>query len=740
MTQEAIRPAPAAGVSTHLHDVTSPDGISRNLIRDPEAIVTIPDNPRWGYVRSRYMLRTALVILAVTVVALALLVFGGSRWTTAAGISILVPGGGFLYDGWPILFVLTWALFWLSWNFWVGFGAGVHVYTVYLLSVVGGVALAEGPRLGLESGTTWEWAVPVLLFGAALYVVHHIYNAIRGRKTEASLRQERDTLLANVDQEVLDGIIASYDPPELRSAAQGFDPVGVKHGAGGLQPPLPVTDADAALARYLLRITLQPVSSFEGWDWGKNAVEPSALRYQVTDVGTVLATLQANYLRAYPSLVEQAQRNVVGKAQEVPVWGYWYFENFFGNLTRKPDPIGEAGAQNIMFTGFLAKHLAHFEAATHDHRYDQPGALRFDWEDGQSWSYSYPEIAAHSATAFAEAPLGLWPCEPGQVYPVCNEMGAAGVQGFGALHDSDEWTRVSEKYSSALENEWMRPNGDFYGHFNARLGMNVGSLTWNDGTSPMFMDSNQFIYMLGRTMHPEIAARMYILGKNPETLGFLPVEDGALQLPDLDATGEKPGFFTRLFVKFPNFKHFLSGAWVDMEKTGFAMSNAVMYAGIADLARQFGRDDVADAAIAGVDKVHLTNTEADGRPYAATLNTIGLIAKARWGRLYKQDDFLTARVPRYDGPILESAPHPDTLVAYANGRDGILCITIEPTDKPGRFPLTFDRLVPSTDYTVDGADITFRTDDHGRASTVLPLTKRTTLLISPTDTDRMTVS
>ncbi|MGW9267180.1 linalool dehydratase/isomerase domain-containing protein [Gordonia terrae] len=675
------------------------------------------------------MLRTALILLGITVVGLALILFGGSRWTDAAGISLLVPGGGFLYDGWPILFVLTWALFWLGWNFWVGFGSVFHVAAAYLISIAGGIALADGPRLGLDSGTTWPWAIPVLLFGAALYVAHHVFSAVRGRKRDLALREERRAALAATDPGDLEAVVRSFDPPHLRPANKAFDPIAVVETDRGLEPPLPVTDGDAQLAKYFLDRSLQPVPSFDGWDWGKDAVEPNALRYQVVDMGSNLAFLQANYTPAYPSLVEKAQRNVIAKAQEIPVWGYWYFENFFGNLTRKTDPVGDT-YENIMFTGFFIKQLAHYEAVSHDHRYDQPGSLRFTWEDGRTFAYSYPELAAHSAGGFAESTMGMWPCEPGQVYTVCNQYGAAGVQGFGSMHGTDEWTKVQGRYESLLEEEWMKLNGDVYGHFNLRLGMNVGSLTWNDGTSPMFMDGNQFLYMFGRTISPEIAARLYLMGQNHATMNYLPVVDGALQLPDMESEQGGSGFLKRLLIRFPSVKSFLSGAFVKMEKTGYPASNAVMYGAIGDLARQFGRDDVADAAVAGLDKIHLA-VQPDGRPYAVTHSTLAMIARARWGRLFKEDDFLTARIPRYDGPLLASAPYPEVLVTYANGRDGVLCLTLEPAGTPGEFPLFFDRLNPSTDYWLRGTGIRFRTDSLGSGWATVPLGKRVTLLVEP---------
>ncbi|MFV0535278.1 MAG: hypothetical protein ACK5MR_16740 [Cumulibacter sp.] len=730
MVDQMVSTRPRSAQGSSPAPAAAPAG---SLIRDRAAIQRIPEVPRWGSARRHYTKRFALAVLAVTVIALSLILFGNTRWTDAGGIALLVPGAGFLYDAWPILFVLTWVLFWLSWNLWIGFGSMIHLIAVYATSVVGSVALADGPRLGTHSGTTWPWAIPVALIGAGLYVVHHLINLRRSHLRALQSREARNKALAAVSDDVVERVVRSFDPPSARPHVQEFDPIAVVVERGGrMQPPLPVNDVDATMIRWLLRISMQPRAEFDGWDWGEDAVEASALRYQVNEVGYALAYFQANYAPAYPRLLGQAQRNVIDKAQEMAVWGYWYGEEFMGNFRRSPDPVVGAKFQNVMFGGFLAKHLAHYQAATGDLSYDEPNSLTFTWEDGRSWSYSYPEIARHCAAAYAESPMSWWPCEPHQIYSVCNQMGAAGVRGFSAVHGTDEWDTVSGRYLDALDHEWMKPNGDYYGHFNSFLGMNVGSLTWNDGTSPMFMDGNQFIVGLGRTMSPEIAARLYLIGDNPAVFAKLPITDGVLTLPPAQRPGASSGRLARLISRAPSINHFLSGAWSPMEKTGYPPNNTVVYAGIGELARLYGEDDIANAAVRGMDAANFLGPDAD-RPFHASLAANTTAAKARWSRLYKQDDFLCARIPRYDGPILASAPYPDVLVTYANGRDDVLCLTLEPTNGPGEFELTFERLAPSSEYQVGTSGRTFHTDAAGAGVAQVRLSERTTQLIRPTE-------
>ncbi|MET0887639.1 MAG: hypothetical protein ABWX92_14455, partial [Mycetocola sp.] len=206
----------------------APRTTSGNLVRHPEEITRVPDLPRWGTERRRLMVRFGYVAISVALVSVALVALGDDRWTDAAGISLVAPGAGLLFDGWPILFVLTWVLFLLAWNLWVGFGSLIHLVAVYVLSIAGSIALADGPRLGLESGTSWRWAIPLAYVGAGTYVIKHLWRVSRSRKAEIATRDERNAYLASVDPDVVEQIIRSFDPPEQRASVRDFDPVGVQ--------------------------------------------------------------------------------------------------------------------------------------------------------------------------------------------------------------------------------------------------------------------------------------------------------------------------------------------------------------------------------------------------------------------------------------------------------------------------------------------------------------------------------
>ncbi len=682
-----------------------------------ERTFRVPDSGRWGPGRRRLLFRTAWTAIAAIALGLVLIFAVDTPLATSVGLSLIVPGGGFLYSAWPILFVVTWAAMWVSWNLWIGFGTFFHVLGVYLLALVGSALVAEGPRPGVAADTTWEWAIPALLIGAALYVASHLVRAEAGWRRGLRERERRNAYLDSIAPEVKERVVTSFTDREQVVAGER-----------------PITDADAAMAKWLLKISMQPVDKFDGWDNGVGPFQAGALRYQVNGVGNSLAYFQANYVPAYPSLYGQAQRNVIEKAQDIRAWGYWFGENFFGNLKLNPDPIKGGKWDNIMFGAFFALQVAHYEATNQDdHRYDQPGAFRFVWRDGRVFSYSLKDIVEYASEAHMNSPLTLYPCEPNQIYMVCNQRGAAGVQAYDYMHGTDYWHRMAQRWTKALDDEFMMHNGDYYGHANGRLGMNVGGLGWNDGTSPMFMNGNGALVGIGRTMAPEVSARLFFLEGNAERWDRLPLEDDVLRLPP----APKPlkakhaldfGYWRK---KVPSLNHLLSGAWVDVtEGSGWQPSNAAGYAGIADTARMYGNPRLAEAAIRGLDEECFLGMDAE-RPFMDRLGTLASIAKARFTTQYGLDDVILNRIPKYEGPLLASAPYPEVLVTRAKGSDGVLELTMEPTEESGRFPLKFERLLPNREYFIDGDGARFTTDHNGLGEAEVSLTKRVFLTVRP---------
>ena len=68
----------------------------------------LPLNPaQYGPITRGLLIRTGLLLMAIHGVGLALTFGAGDAALRAAGLSMLLPGGGFLYAASPLLFLLT---------------------------------------------------------------------------------------------------------------------------------------------------------------------------------------------------------------------------------------------------------------------------------------------------------------------------------------------------------------------------------------------------------------------------------------------------------------------------------------------------------------------------------------------------------------------------------------------------------------------------------------------------------
>ena len=94
------------------------DTLNRPVDEQPSAIPLLPTEPRRMGPVTRFLVIRTLVVLAVVELIGALLVAFGGTALRAAGLSLVLPGAGFLYTAHPLLFVLTWVLVSLALVLW----------------------------------------------------------------------------------------------------------------------------------------------------------------------------------------------------------------------------------------------------------------------------------------------------------------------------------------------------------------------------------------------------------------------------------------------------------------------------------------------------------------------------------------------------------------------------------------------------------------------------------------------
>ena len=92
-------------------------------------------NPaQYGPVTRRLLLRTGLLLLVLFTIGSYLALAQQDPALRAAGLSMVFPGGGFLFDASPLLFVLTLVAMAFAMLLWWGLSAFFAVPLVWLLS------------------------------------------------------------------------------------------------------------------------------------------------------------------------------------------------------------------------------------------------------------------------------------------------------------------------------------------------------------------------------------------------------------------------------------------------------------------------------------------------------------------------------------------------------------------------------------------------------------------------------
>ena len=274
------------------------------------------DPRRFGPVSLR---RFAMLVgaLVVQVAAGALMVgLSSSTAARAGGLSLILPGGGFLYEARPLLLALWIVLAVLSVVLWWGICAWWGIPLMWWAGAALTALLPGGLRLIGPEHQVWSWAVPVVGAVAALAALTPLVVFERDFRSKRAKVAEINDYLTSA---------------QLPAASK---------------PTLDPAEGDDRLLHWVLSMALQPADQFRGFDWGEQYHGPTCLRYQLNFLGWALSLFAVNYVPNALCTVEPALRNLIVKQTDLRVWRYWRTLNRIGNLDGSPDPIVR---DNIMF-------------------------------------------------------------------------------------------------------------------------------------------------------------------------------------------------------------------------------------------------------------------------------------------------------------------------------------------------------------------------------------------------------
>ena len=634
----------------------------------PEPLL-LPEQPRRFGPTSRVLLARLVVALALVEIVGTVLVFTADSDTwRAVGVGLVYPGGGLLFTASPLLFLLTQVLLIVALVLWWGLSTHFSIPLVWAVAAAAAGLLADGPRLWVDRGTIWEWAIPIAYLCAVAVVGVMVWKIERRFRAKRAKVPELNAYLAQAEI-----------PPRVTT----------------LRSP---DRMDAELLRWCYAFADQPDDGLAGLDWGEQFHGGTQLRYQLNAVSWAMSLYAANYLPNAPARMTEALAKVVHKHTDLRVWSYWHTLNLLGNFDPNPDPIRR---DNIMFSAFLGDVINSFEAATGDLRFDEPGSLTFVWRDGRTFEYDHHSITAAVRRNFDRSRLGFFPCEPGWSFTVCNVMGAQALHGHDTIHGTEEWDAVRDRWRRTLDEEYLTPDGSY-----AHIRSNHIGVSWDTGEVPgghyFANGTHRFADILPE--HARRAKALDLRGAAPKMkmLSSL-VKDGTLPM-ELPAEPER--------------HHTSSSAVLPWIK-------------VIGGARMVGDAALIDAAIDASARQCATGEQWPGRPVAVGGSGFGSYMLVRWSAPLDLAELAIRGWMPPVGPLLDADGSVLVTLARCDD-GARLDLALEPAAAACDATLQFTRLAPGAHRLHgDGIDVTVHAPDDGSATVVVPLTGPVRLTLEP---------
>lgn len=631
--------------------------------------LALPQRAARGPVTTRRLRRFVLALGGIQAVSAVLACVIDYTPIRAFALGVMLPGAGFLYgteDAWlaGTLALLTIAALLASGVWWTIVGNVLAPPTVLLGSALAAaIAAGTSVRANVVTGAI---LVVIVLWLAAITV-----DAVK-RRTYRRRRSVRNSYLTTAPAPLV-------KPPAHRIAELNVE--------------------DLAHQRWLLHIALQPIDGFAGFN-RLDQFSFSALRYQINFCQYALAMAQRHHTPAFHGYLSAAQRNLIEKMLQPRVWRYWRLENLWGNLDASPDPIRRA---NIMFSGYFGLMLSLYRNASGDARYDAPRSLVFRTRGGREFAYDHPAIMRIVARQFIDEASGLWACEPGFAYPMCNALGAAGVVGAEAHHGQQLADTVLAAMRRGLAEEYTYPDGSIASVRSIRFGfatpgVGTGSImgSWQRANFPLLL----------RPVDPTAAQRLWEILRREDAQ----LVDGSFTLPRINMSDKR-----------------------DVGNLGGSLANfwSCLYAD----AREFGDVQIADAVRLVAEQTLQPRTRDGARAYAnASVYSNAIFCLGRFIDEHGYTDAVTSPLPAQwaSGPILADAPYPECLVALAETDGKALRLVVRPGARPCRVSLSISRLRPNGEYAIAGAvSGAAAADRHGNANIEVDLEDRNVITIYP---------
>ncbi|MDR1217882.1 MAG: hypothetical protein LBJ99_04750 [Oscillospiraceae bacterium] len=607
-------------------------------------------------------------------------------WLIAAGLGLVVPGGGLMAAGGALTMPLGVGLcFWLwrkrGMRILDIYGSVVGVFGFWLLGALGGL-------LTLVKGTPVDFlfAIPpywwgYILAAAAAVVLFGDYER-RVRKMYAQMTQARAQRVGALDEAVreLDEIMERYSDDSPRE----------------------LSEDQLRAERYLLEAAVRDFGDFSKFDHFKVPVLTDN-RYQFSVVGMALMVLQAKYLPNFHGYLKHAREFCINAVTDPRTCGYWAKTSLIGYWKWNPDPINHS---NIMLSGWMLPMIASFGEQFGDRKYEAEGALKFqpfaDKPD-KTYDYSVKGVveALYKQLNSKMYPYMYIPCEPHVAFPTCNSYGLLGM----LIYDRDHGTHY-------MEDIW----DDLY-----------------DNLSSEFVEIEGSIAL----------RRQYIFGLRhmpASQIGYDPLADVQNYLHYAPLF---PGLCKRAYALIRKYSlelregvAYIKGKkWEEVfDMATLSFNPALVMSQLEMVATEYGDTEMVEG-LRRAEEIYLERSmdpkilKWKNVPVvvSAFLSFAHLARKGDWTDIILRGPDETAKT----GPILADCAFPEVMVAKASSGGDDLELVLYNGEEPGEYAIRLGRLKPETAYTVAGTDRTFNSDVSGEAELTVHIDGRTPVHITP---------
>lgn len=221
-------------------------------------------------------------------------------------------------------------------------------------------------------------------------------------------------------------------------------------------PPTAMSDDELAHLVHFVKLTNQDLNDWSGWE-AHDQENMESYRYQIAFMAYALSLQQYLSVPAWREVHKATADRLMERMLQKPVWEFWaevsktrkdYDPDWEGPQPSKHDPVGE---KNIMYSGHIVHMGALYEMLYRDHKWSQPGAITFHWDENEKYEYDLQKLMGvihKEMLSPREKETGCVAgveCEPNLIFPECNQHPLLAFQLNDHVHRTKMYDPAREK-------------------------------------------------------------------------------------------------------------------------------------------------------------------------------------------------------------------------------------------------------------------------------------------------------